>query len=94
MAPENTADILEEMDDEDAAEIANRMETGQLVEIVDNMEPDEAADLLGDIPRPRPRKFSPRSMIRMRSAFTGAPRRNCRRCDDLSGCHDRAGYDR
>lgn len=50
LTPGNSADIFEELEDEDVFEIANRMETERLIEIVDEMEPDEAADLLGDIP--------------------------------------------
>jgi magnesium transporter len=46
---ENSADILEELEEEEAAEIAARLKAEELARILDEMEPDEAADLLGDI---------------------------------------------
>ena len=54
---EDSADILEEMEEEDAAEVASRIESGKLATILDHMEPDEAADLLGDIRRKKPTVF-------------------------------------
>jgi magnesium transporter len=45
-----TADLLEEMEDEDVLEAVESLTTEQLADVLDEMEPDEAADLLGDLP--------------------------------------------
>src|SRR5690606_13564928 len=44
--PEDSADILEELDDEDAARLVATLTREDAVRIIDEMEPDEAADLL------------------------------------------------
>ncbi|HLF88551.1 MAG TPA: magnesium transporter, partial [Anaerolineales bacterium] len=49
LAPSDSADILEELDDEYVAELVAELPTETLIRIVDEMEPDEAADLLGDL---------------------------------------------
>ncbi|HWQ83508.1 MAG TPA: magnesium transporter, partial [Anaerolineales bacterium] len=46
-----TADLLEELDDDDALEAVEDLSAGHLADLLDEMEPDEAADLLGDMPR-------------------------------------------
>ncbi len=50
---EATADLLEELEDEQAAAVAESFGTEQLADVLDEMEPDEAADVLGDIPADR-----------------------------------------
>ncbi len=47
----DSADVLEEMEDEDAAMLAGLLPPGQLAGILDEMEFDEAADVLGDLPQ-------------------------------------------
>lgn len=47
--PDSSADILEELDDENAARIVSTLQTADIIRIVDQMEPDEAADLLGEM---------------------------------------------
>jgi magnesium transporter len=44
-----TADLLEEMEDEDVLEAVENLSTERLADVLDEMEPDEAADLLGDL---------------------------------------------
>ena len=45
-----TADLLQEMEDEEVLEAVGSLTTEQLADVLDEMEPDEAADLLGDLP--------------------------------------------
>jgi magnesium transporter len=45
-----TADLLEELEDEDVLEAVESLPTEILADVLDEMEPDEAADLLGDLP--------------------------------------------
>ena len=45
----DSADVLEEMEDEDAAMLAELLPSEQLADILDEMESDEAADVLGDL---------------------------------------------
>ncbi len=45
-----TADLLEELEDEDVLEAIESLPTEILANVLDEMEPDEAADLLGDLP--------------------------------------------
>lgn len=44
-----TADLLEELEDEDVLEAVEALTTERLADVLDEMEPDEAADLLGDL---------------------------------------------
>lgn len=44
-----TADLLEEMEDEEVLEAVEALTTERLADVLDEMEPDEAADLLGDL---------------------------------------------
>lgn len=46
----DTADLLEELEDEDVLEVVDSFSTRRLAGVLDEMEPDEAADLLGDLP--------------------------------------------
>jgi magnesium transporter len=46
---EDSADILEKLEEEKAAEVAARLTNAELSSILSEMEPDEAADLLGDL---------------------------------------------
>jgi magnesium transporter len=46
----STADLLEEMEDEEVLEAVETLSTERLADVLDEMEPDEAADLLGDLP--------------------------------------------
>ena len=50
LTPSESADVLEEMHDEDAVELAEQLSPVQLASILDEMEDDEAADVLGDLP--------------------------------------------
>jgi magnesium transporter len=45
-----TADLLEDLEDEEAADVARGLPSDLLAVILDQMEPDEAADVLGDLP--------------------------------------------
>lgn len=45
----DTADLLEELEDEEAIDVAETMSTDRLADVLDEMEPDEAADILGDL---------------------------------------------
>ncbi|HUF38799.1 MAG TPA: magnesium transporter [Anaerolineales bacterium] len=45
-----TADLFDEMTDEETLEAADGLAIGRLADVLDEMEPDEAADLLGDLP--------------------------------------------
>lgn len=45
-----TADLLEELEDEQVLETVEEISAERLADILDEMEPDEAADLLGDLP--------------------------------------------
>jgi magnesium transporter len=45
-----TADLLEELEDEEVLEAVEGLTTERLADVLDEMEPDEAADLLGDLP--------------------------------------------
>jgi len=45
-----TADLLEELEDEEVLEAVESLPTDRLADVLDEMEPDEAADLLGDLP--------------------------------------------
>lgn len=45
-----TADLLEEMEDQDVLDAIGSLSAEQLADVLDEMEPDEAADLLGDLP--------------------------------------------
>jgi len=45
-----TADLLEELEDEDVLSAIESLSTERLADVLDQMEPDEAADLLGDLP--------------------------------------------
>ena len=49
LPPADSADVLEEMEDEDAAALAELLSVVDLAEILDEMEVDEAADVLGDL---------------------------------------------
>ena len=49
--PTDSADVLEEMENEDAASLAGLLPSEQLADILDEMEFDEAADVLGDLPQ-------------------------------------------
>ncbi len=46
----STADLLEQLEDQEALEAVESMPTERLADVLDKMEPDEAADLLGDLP--------------------------------------------
>ena len=45
-----TADLLEELEDDDVLEAVGGLPNEKLADLLDEMEPDEAADLLGDLP--------------------------------------------
>lgn len=45
-----TADLLEELEDEDVLTAIGSLTPERLADVLDEMEPDEAADLLGDLP--------------------------------------------
>ncbi len=49
----DTADLLEELEDEEAIDVAETLPTERLADVLDEMEPDEAADILGDLPPDR-----------------------------------------
>jgi len=51
--PADSADVLEEMEDNEAAALAERLPVADLADILDEMEADEAADVLGDLPPDR-----------------------------------------
>lgn len=46
----STADLLEELEDDEVLEAVEGLSTERLADVLDEMEPDEAADLLGDLP--------------------------------------------
>ncbi len=80
MEPEDSADILEEMDETRAAELMAALPPAAAARILDEMEPDEAADLLGDLdtgagPRAflKPGRRRPRRFGRCCSTPTTAP---------------------
>jgi magnesium transporter len=45
-----TADLLEEMEDDEVLDAVEGLSTERLADVLDEMEPDEAADLIGDLP--------------------------------------------
>jgi magnesium transporter len=45
----STADLLEEMEDQDVLDAVESLTPDRLADVLDEMEPDEAADLLGDL---------------------------------------------
>lgn len=47
--PEDSASILEELDDEEAAELMAALPVETIIRTVDEMAPDEAADLLAEM---------------------------------------------
>ena len=46
----STADLFDELEDDEALDAAEGLSTDRLADILDEMDPDEAADLLGDLP--------------------------------------------
>jgi magnesium transporter len=44
-----TADLLEEMEDDEVLDAVEGLSTERLADVLDEMEPDEAADLIGDL---------------------------------------------
>ena len=51
--PDQSADLMVELAQEDQADIADRMDNQVLSRILDEMEPDDAADVIGDLPEAR-----------------------------------------
>ena len=45
-----TADLFDELEDEETLEAAENLSLERLADVLDEMDPDEAADLLGDLP--------------------------------------------
>lgn len=46
----STADLFDELEDEETLEAAENLSMERLADVLDEMDPDEAADLLGDLP--------------------------------------------